>query len=312
MLRSSTKREREGGQIIVLFALAMIAIIAMVGLVLDGGSAFSQRRSEQASADLAALAAANAMLLKGDEDEATALARAVAAENGWTHGTGGTVVTTAFDYTTGIQVKVDISALHDNNFVGIVGMPTWRVGVTATAKTGNGPDTATGAAPMIFSIDAFGEGGEPKDIYTDPLNPYPFGETNNDAPETAGDFAWTNYGIGKVNSDEVRDIIHCSLVINRTMHRNEYVGQENQGNHTTLYTDVDNKMIDKCYPVPVVDHNGIFQGWATFCVAYADKHNKNVYGYFKSPWVSASLSVGCARVDCPNYLGSYERPHLIN
>jgi Flp pilus assembly protein TadG len=312
MLRSRTKREQEGGQIIVLFALAMIAIIAMVGLVLDGGSAFSQRRGEQASADLAALAAANAMLLKGDENEATTLARAVAAENGWTHGVGGTVVTVSFVYTKGIQVTVDISALHRNNFVAIVGMPTWRVGVTATAKTGNGPDTATGAAPMIFSIDAFGEGGNPKDIYTDPLNPYPFGETNNDAPETPGDFAWTNYGTGNVNSDEVRDIIRGDLVINKTIARNEYIGQHNQGNHTTLYTDVDNHMNDDCFPVPVVDHNGIFQGWATFCVAYADKHNKNVYGYFKSPWVSEDLTVGCAAGTCPNFLGNYERPHLIN
>ena len=312
MLRSSTRREKEGGQIIVLFALAMIAIIAMVGLVLDGGSAFSQRRSEQASADLAALAAANSIMINGDENEATALARAVASENGWTHGVDGTVVTTSYDYTFGIRVTVDIAALHDNNFVAIVGMPTWRVGVTATAKTGNGPDTATNAGPMIFSVDVFGDGGNPKPEYTDPLNPYPFGETNNDAPETPGDFAWTNYGIGNVNSDEVRDIITGDLVINKTIKRNEYVGQHNEGNHTTLYTMVDVNMSGDCFPVPVVDHNGIFQGWATFCISYADKHNKNVVGYFKSPWVSKNLSVGCGQGNCPNFLGSYERPHLIN
>lgn len=312
MLRSSTRREREGGQIIVLFALAMIAIIAMVGLVLDGGSAFSQRRSEQASADLAALAAANAILINGDENEATTLARAVAAENGWTHGVGGTVVTASYDYTIGIRVTVEISALHRNNFVAIVGMPTWRVGVTATAKTGNGPDTAAGAGPMIFSVDVFGEGGNPKPEYTDPLNPYPFGETNNDAPETPGDFAWTNYGIGNVNSDEVRDIIRGDLVINKTIARDEYIGQHNEGNHTTLYTDVDNYMSDDCFPVPVVDHGGIFEGWATFCVSYADKHNKNVYGYFKSPWVSEDLTVGCPHGECPNFFGNYERPHLVN
>lgn len=312
MLRFPAPREREGGQIIVLFALAMVAIIAMVGLVLDGGSAFSQRRSEQASADLAALAAANSILINGDENEATALARAVAAENGWNHGVGGTVVTASYDYTIGIRVTVDISALHNNNFVAIVGMPTWRVGATATAKTGNGPDTATAAGPMIFSVDVFGEGGNPKPEYTDPLNPYPFGETNNDAPETAGDFAWTNYGIGNVDSSKVRDIIEGTLVINKTVQRNEYVGQHNQGSHTTLYTAVDVHMTGDCFPVPVVDHNGIFHGWATFCISYTDKHNKNVYGYFKSPWVSQNLSVGCASGTCPNYLGSYERPHLVN
>ena len=55
-------RERERGQILVLFALSAIALIAMVGLVLDGGGAFAQRREEQNGADLAALAGANAYM----------------------------------------------------------------------------------------------------------------------------------------------------------------------------------------------------------------------------------------------------------
>ena len=55
MNRHSSSRQR--GQILVLFALSLVAIIAAVGLVLDGGSAFAQRRSEQNAADVAALAA---------------------------------------------------------------------------------------------------------------------------------------------------------------------------------------------------------------------------------------------------------------
>jgi Flp pilus assembly protein TadG len=315
MFRFSARREREGGQIIVLFALAMIAIIAMVGLVLDGGSAFSQRRGEQSAADLAALAGANSILINGDENQATVLARATAAENGFTHGVGATVVTVSFNYVDGSQVRVDISALHRNNFVAIVGMPTWTVGVTATAKTGSGPNGALGAGPMIFNREVFGPGGFPKPEYTDPLNPYPFGETNNDAPETPGDFAWTNYGTGNVNSDEVRDIIEGKLIINREINvapEPPYIGQENQGNHTTLYTAVDHNMSGKCYPVPVVDDNGIFQGWATFCIQYADKHNKNVYGYFKSPHISENMTVGCPTGKCPQFFGTYMAPKLIN
>ena len=34
---------RERGQILVLFALALVAIVGMVGLVLDSGGAFAQR-----------------------------------------------------------------------------------------------------------------------------------------------------------------------------------------------------------------------------------------------------------------------------
>jgi len=47
--------DSSGGQVIVLFALALIAIIAAVGLVLDGGSTFAQRRDQQSAADLASL-----------------------------------------------------------------------------------------------------------------------------------------------------------------------------------------------------------------------------------------------------------------
>jgi Flp pilus assembly protein TadG len=310
MFRFPARREQEGGQIIVLFALAMIAIIAMVGLVLDGGSAFSQRRAEQSAADLAALAGANSILLNGDEAIATAVARASTAENGFTHGVDGTVVTVSFNYTDGAKVTVNVSALHRNNFVAIVGMPTWTVGTTATAKTGI-PDGTLAGGPVIFSIDVFGADGEPLPQYKDKNNPYPFGETNNDAPETPGDFAWTNYGTGNVDSSAVRNIIDGNLVISKTINFGEYIGQHNNGNHTTLFEAVDNELSEQCFSVPVVDHNGVFQGWATFCVAYADKHNKHIYGYFKSPHISQTLTVGCASGTCPRFLGTYEL-HLVN
>ena len=310
MTRFTARRREEGGQIIVLFALAMVAIIAMVGLVLDGGSAFSQRRGEQSAADLAALAAANSILINGDEAVATALARSTVADNGFTHGVDGTVVNVSFDYSIGAVVTVNVTALHRNNFVSIVGMPTWTVTTTAAARTGI-PDGTTHGAPMIFSIDVFGGDGEPLAEYADPSNPWGFGETNNDAPETPGDFAWTNYGTGNVNSDDVRDIINNDLIISKTIAFGEYIGQHNNGNHTTLYPHVENSMVGECYSVPVVDHNGVFQGWATFCVEYADKHNKKVYGFFKSPWISETLTVGCEGGTCPRYLGNYEL-RLIN
>lgn len=310
MFRYSARREPESGQIIVIFAIAMVAIIAMVGLVLDGGSAFGQRRGEQSAADLAALAAANSILINGDETVATALARSTVADNGFTHGVGGTVVNVSYSYTTGAIVKVDVTALHRNNFVAIVGMPTWTVTTTATARTGI-PDGTTHGAPLIFSIDAFGGDGEPMPEYADELNPWGFGETNNDAPETPGDFAWTNYGTGNVDSSRVRDIINDELVIKKTIPFGEYIGQHNSGFHTTLFTDVDREMSGECFSVPVVDHNGTFQGWATFCVSYADKHSKKVYGYFKSPWISETLTVGCEGGSCPRYLGNYEL-RLIN
>ena len=47
-------RGRWHGQTIVVFALALTALIAMVGLVIDGGNAFAQQRRTQNGADAAA------------------------------------------------------------------------------------------------------------------------------------------------------------------------------------------------------------------------------------------------------------------
>jgi Flp pilus assembly protein TadG len=307
-----TRGRAERGQIVVLFALALVAIVAMVGLVLDGGSAFAQRRASQNAADLAALAGANTYLLTGDETTSTIAARANAATNGFTHGTDGTTVAVAYDLSNGAAVRVTITSPHRNNFASVVGMPTWDVSTTAQALTGI-PDTVFGAGPMIFSIDAFDSNGTPLPQYADPANPFPFGDTNNDAPETPGDFAWTNYGTGNVDTNEVRNIIDGDLVIEKTLAFGEYIGQHNQGNHTALYTEVHAHLAGTEFPVPIVDHNGIFQGWATFHVVSAvGASDKDVNGYFVSPFLSARLTVGgCSAGTCPRYFGTYAL-HLVD
>ena len=83
------QNESERGQALVVFVLALTGIIAAVGLVLDGGDAFAQRRSEQNAADLAALAGANDYLVNGDGTSATTAAKASASGNGYTDGAGG-------------------------------------------------------------------------------------------------------------------------------------------------------------------------------------------------------------------------------
>jgi Flp pilus assembly protein TadG len=50
------------GQTLVLFALALIAIVAMVGLVIDGGNAYAQQRSTQNGSDSAAEAGATILV----------------------------------------------------------------------------------------------------------------------------------------------------------------------------------------------------------------------------------------------------------
>src|SRR6185295_128615 len=92
LFRSRRTRD-ERGQILVVFALALIAIIAMTGLVLDGGSTFVQRRDQQNVADAAAMAAAYAYSMTDDTGAASTAAQDTAASNGYTNGTGGVSVT---------------------------------------------------------------------------------------------------------------------------------------------------------------------------------------------------------------------------
>jgi len=301
----TASRDRERGQIIVIFALALVAIIAMVGLVLDGGSAFAMRRDEQSAADLAALAAANDYMLNSDSALAIARARSVAATNGYTHGAGGVSVNVSITTSNGAEATVDITAPHRNNFASIVGMPNWAVATTAKAQAGY-PDTANGAGPIIFSIDAFGPSGQPLAAYGDKNHPFNFGETNGDIPSGPGDLAWTNYGTGNLDSNGVDDIIHGNSVINKTIAFGEYIGQHNNGNHTTLFDDMNTQMSGTNIPVPVVDHNGNFQGWATFHVVSADGGSyKHITGYFVSPFVNSRLTIkACGFGGCPRYLGS--------
>jgi Flp pilus assembly protein TadG len=294
------------GQATVLFALALVAIIAMVGLVLDGGAVFAQRRDQQNAADLAALAGANDYLLSGDETAATTVAMAAAARNGYTDGTAGATVHVSFNYDNGAQVKVDINAPHHNNFAGIVGQGTWNVSTTATAITGI-PDTVNGAAPVIFSIDAFDSNGDPLAAYSDPNNPYDFGDGNGDVPNNAGDIAWTNYGTGNVDTSVVDAIIQGQDIINKELDFGEYIGQHNQGYHNNqLFSDANTYLTGTDVVVPIVDHNGNFQGWATFHVTAAHgASDKTLSGYFKDNFQAVRLSVGCANGQCPRYFGTY-------
>ncbi len=293
-------RPTDSGQILVVFAMSMLVIIGMVGLAIDGGATYAQRRDQQTAADLSALAGANDYLMTNSSTTAIGRARTVASSNNFTNGSGSTV-DVAIDTSNGVTVTVQIGHAHRNSFLGALGMANWQVSTSATALAGF-PDTATGAGPFIFSISAFENDGTPKyQTATD------FNETNGDVPTSEIDLAWTNYGTGNLNTSEVSDIITGGLDITRTMTYGEYIGQHNNGNHTTLFQDVDDYLSGLDLPVAIVDSNGNFMGWASFHVNSASGgSNKHVNGYFLSSFTSERLTIGsCGNNACPRYLGSY-------
>lgn len=313
--RRGAGTDREHGQILVLFALALIVIIGMVGLVIDGGGAFAQRRTEQNAADLAAIAGANAYLntsgnVAARTSAAQAAALASATRNGYTNGVDGAVVPTptVVLQQSGATVAVDITAPHVNSFARVLGANSWDVSVTATALAGT-VDTGVGAAPWTMSIDAFNGDGTAK---YDVDHPTDFGETNGDYPTSETDISWTDFnGNNNVNSNEVSNIITGTNVVTATFQFGQYLGQHNSGNHTTLYGDVNTYLSGKVLPVPIVGPpvapattcsnptsytNGCFKGWALFYVISADGgSDKHIRGYFMDSFVASPLSVG----ECP-------------
>ena len=78
------------GQVLVIFALGLVALLAAAGLAFDIGRFYSERRSLQNAADAAALAAANSLIRGGTTDDADAEARAILATN-LAHGPNGIV-----------------------------------------------------------------------------------------------------------------------------------------------------------------------------------------------------------------------------
>jgi Flp pilus assembly protein TadG len=303
-LRRRTTRD-ESGQILVLFALSAVVIIAMVGLVLDGGDTFAQRRDQQNAADLAATAGANAYLntngnVAARTSAAISTATAAATRNGYTHGADGSAVgVTVSLLSAGATVRVDITSPHENAFARVVpGQASWDVSVTAAAMSGS-IDTAVGAAPWIMHIDAFNGDGSPK--YTS-SNQASFGEVNGDYPVGALDIAWTDFnGSNNVNTSEVRNIIDGSNIVTATMGMNQYIGQHNQGNHTALYGEVDTHLAGQDVPIPITGpcpapdqaNQGCFKGWAMFHVVSASGgSNKTITGYFLDDFRRQPLTVG--------------------
>jgi Flp pilus assembly protein TadG len=298
--------DRERGQVLVLFTLSLVAMVAMVGLVLDGGSAFAQRRTEQNAADLAAMAGANAYLnldstIAARTAAATAAAAAAATQNGYTEGAGQTTVEVDIRHLScGAEVRVGISSQHANNFARIIpGQESWGVSVTAAAIAGC-IDTAVGAAPWTMHIDAF-DPVTHAPIY-DEDNPAAFGQTNGDYPVGPLDIAWTDYnGSNNVNTSEVRGIIDGSNVVTATIQFDQYIGQHNQGNHTALYGDVQDHLAGLNVPIPITgpcpapnqSNQGCFKGWATFHVISAQGGSaKDITGYFTGDFRSKPLTVG--------------------
>jgi Flp pilus assembly protein TadG len=189
----SAKSQRDGGQIIVLFALGLVAFIAGVGLVVDAGNAYAQQRGVQNGADAAANAGAVVLAqrlggaTKTDTDVANAVSfsaslNLVSQTSYYTNVSGqpidasGNVVAVANAVAVGNSagtippnaqgVHVGGSRNFGTTFARVIGINSFTAGAEATAVAGK----LVGGAflPVIFPVnitDCSGNGnlGLPKD-----------------------------------------------------------------------------------------------------------------------------------------------------
>jgi hypothetical protein len=270
-----------------------------VGLVLDTGSAFSQRRDEQNVADLASIAGATAYLnATGTTAERTAAAgaaaQAVATQNGYADGASGVDVNVTVAATSMLaRVRVDITKPHRNNFAAIMGMPTWPVSVTATAISTASPNAAVGVMPLLFNEAAFPGAicNEDTENCATKIETYQLpGTGNEDVPQDATQFNFTIFceggGEGGCNadSDGVKDIIGGGGTDGADpIDLGDDIGPLNAGTHADVFFELEG-YVGGTFPVPIVTDDGQMVGWAYFnLVSIEGAPDKVVKGYFVSP-----------------------------
>lgn len=210
MLDHALRRKSERGQILALFAVGLTMLVLLMGLVVDGGTAFANRRDAQNDADLAAMAgtkivkdyyvsntslrssdvyaAIDARMTANDCTAASVTPCSWSADfvDGNEAVTGPVVQANSPIPATTVSPKTVGVVVHVNRqprtyFLGIVGQSAWEVAADATARTGDN----TVAAP-----------GSLLPIGTNPPNPFVPGNSyvlTDGAPYGPAAFGWLSW-----------------------------------------------------------------------------------------------------------------------
>ncbi len=134
-MKNNTKFSKtERGQALVIITFAIIGLIAMTGLVVDGSLAYADRRNAQNAADSAAMSAALAHVRGADYQQT---AQGIAAANGYDNVT----ITSAASpsgcpvgTTDNKDITVQIVSKIDTTFATVVGIKQMTNTVTATSR----------------------------------------------------------------------------------------------------------------------------------------------------------------------------------
>lgn len=165
--RNSRWAQAQSGQAIVLIALVIVALIAILGLAVDGGGLYFLQRDAQNATDAAVIAAAYARCaankLTSDPAAIAAMVQSAgedaATRNGFTNGQGGRTVTIqnpapdSSHPTDNRYVQVDITATKPSYFIQLVYKDPLKVSVRAIGYCQPPFDKSTVKAVMGMAHD---------------------------------------------------------------------------------------------------------------------------------------------------------------
>ncbi len=207
----------ERGQMVVLFAISLVAMLLVVGLVIDGGFAYARNRSTQNAADFAAVAGtriigeelvqkANGTVNVTATDVTAAVQAALTANDSqldsaqYVDGDGtslGNVVGAGSIPSGAVGIVVSARTTWRPFFLGVMGVSSWSAGSTATATT-PGSSTGGGVLPVGLNSDTY---GNLVPCPVDQLDTCVQQHLTSGALNIPGGFGWLKFGAtGKCNN----------------------------------------------------------------------------------------------------------------
>jgi len=141
------RHSRREGVVIAMVALSMLAIMSVVAIAVDGGVLLNRRRDVQTAADAAAMAGASILYEEWPKyegidtaNDAKSAAKAIAAQNGYTHGVNGATVSVHTPPQTGPYagrrgyIEVVITYPQPGFFSRALGQGSTTIGARAVAR----------------------------------------------------------------------------------------------------------------------------------------------------------------------------------
>lgn len=151
----------ERGQVLVMVGLALAVMIGAVGLAIDGGRLYLERREAQGAADHAAITAALAFCSGSGSGTAISKGLASAAQNGYNNDGVTNTVAVTFQAGNPPKFRAVVKTMAQTAFMGILGIFTFDVAAEAVAGCVGGSSSSGPGAIYAGGTNCTNASGKP-------------------------------------------------------------------------------------------------------------------------------------------------------